>query len=368
MKIIFIVPSLKSGGLERVASILSNEWNRQEGCEVVLITLDSKSPFYKLDSDVQLIQASGKVDSGHPLLKLVKKWFWLRGEVKRLNGSVLLTFGERYNAFVIYALRHLNLPIFAGNRTTPLTSLEGVRGKINPKAYRAAKVVFLQTHRSLEILREKYSGVNFKVMPNPIPSSQVSIDYTLKRILNVGSFTGKKNQIALVRIFAELVPFYPDWQLVFVGEGPKLAEVKQEVSKLGIDVNVVFAGLIKDVASFHQEGSIFAFSSLLEGFPNALGEAMRSGMSVIAFDCLTGPSELIRNGENGFLVEQSNHEEYKRLLGELMRDVTLRNRIGRKAKLDTLELDPNSVAIEYINAFEIVCRDIENKVENKGDW
>lgn len=352
MKIIFIVPSLKSGGLERVASILSNEWSHQEGCEVVLITLDCKPPFYELDSNVKLKQASVKVDSGHPLLKLLKKWFWLRREVKRLDGNIILTFGERYNAFVIYALCNLNIPIFAANRTTPTTSLEGLRGMINPKAYRLAKIVFLQTHRSLEILGEKYSGVRFKVIPNPIPLSQASIDYSLTRILNVGSFTGKKNQIALVRIFAELVPDYPDWQLVFAGEGPKLEEVKQEVSDLGIGANVVFTGLLKDLVSFYQEGSIFAFSSLLEGFPNALGEAMRSGMSVIAFDCLTGPSELIRNGENGFLIELGNNREFKSQLNKLMNNMTLRNKLGEEARRSMQLYNIEHIAERYLKYFK----------------
>ena len=357
MRIIFIVPSLKSGGLERVASMLSNEWSHQKGVDVVLITLDSKPPFYSLDSNVHLIQADVRIDTGYPIIKFLKKWVWLRKEVRRKEADVLLTFGERYNAFVIYALRHLNIPIFVGNRTSPETSLKGFRGKINPKAYRFAKAVFLQTHRSHEMLTFRYSGVNFEVIPNPIEATSATIDYSSKIILNVGSFTGKKNQIALVRIFADLVKVYPYWQLVFAGEGPKLAGVKQEVNNLGIGGSVQFVGLVKEMASFHEQGSIFAFTSLLEGFPNALAEAMRSGLSVIAMDCITGPSELIANGENGFLIEEGNNHEYKQYLGALMGDESLRRSMGQQAQSDTSNLDVSIIAPQYLSSFKRVLKE-----------
>ena len=364
--------------------------------DVTLLTLDAKPPFYDIDPRVTLIQAPKWIDRLGGWRKAVGLWFWLPRQAKAIDPDVILSFGEGYNAFVMARLGFLNRPIFLGNRTTPVTSLRGVRGFINPMFYKKAAGVFVQTQRSIELLSEHYRGTSFSVIPNPIHEVTIAPDLGQKTILNVGSLGGKKNQGELIEIFAGLRADFPDWTLVFAGDGPHRAMLEEKVRVLGLQDRVEFRGVVRDLASLYREASIFAFTSLLEGFPNALGEAMRVGLPVIAYDCITGPSELISHGEDGFLIalEDSTRDvdttvlgvrdmdaqdldaregssrisdasdkealdirykkstnEYKKHLSKLMASKELREHLGRRARQNTEKLSPQRIANLYLAHF-----------------
>lgn len=349
MNLLFVVPSLKAGGLEKVATLLSNQWSRDATIHVTLLTLDSLPPFYEVSSAVRVIQAPPEVDRGAPWIKFLRKRRWLPQRVRQVSPDVILTFGERYNAFVILSLRHLGVPIFAGNRATPLTSLRGMRGRIHPRAYRHAEGVFLQTHRSQELLAPRYPGVRFHVVPNPVEVVSTSIDHANTAILNVGSFTGQKNQIDLIETFSTLADEFPQWTLKFAGDGPKRAAAERRARELGIADRIEFLGRTSNLKEVYEKASVFAFTSLTEGFPNALAEAMRSGLAAVAYDCVTGPAELIRHGRNGFLVDMLDREAYARDLRRLMGDTTLRATLGRQAAIDMAELDVPAISARYLD-------------------
>ena len=75
-----------------------------------------------------------------------------------------------------------------------------------------------------------------------------------------------------------------------------------------------------------------------EGFPNVIGEAMIAGLPVITYDCLAGPSEMIKNGINGILVPLHDNAEYEKNFRILLKDEQLRTRLGAQAKI-TIESD-----------------------------
>lgn len=77
---------------------------------------------------------------------------------------------------------------------------------------------------------------------------------------------------------------------------------------------------------------IFAFTSTSEGFPNALAEAMSAGLAVVAYDCMAGPSDLIDDGVNGYLVPENDEELFKKRLISLIENSELRKHFGQEAK------------------------------------
>src|SRR5690606_17459270 len=147
--------------------------------------------------------------------------------------------------------------------------------------------------------------------------------------LNVGRFSIKKYQDFLLRYFAEIKD--SNWKLVFAGDGERFEENKKLAEELGISNNVVFAGKVQKVEELYGKAKIFAFTSTSEGFPNVLGEAMSAGLACISFDCEAGPSEMIVDEENGFLVPVGDHELYKNRLSQLMQSPELRQKLGAEA-------------------------------------
>lgn len=328
-KIGIIVPSLKAGGLERVATIIANE--SSDLYKIFIITLDAQSPFYELKNSVELIQSPLSISKLWKHFRILTHSIWLRNVIKEANLSVVCSFGEKYNSFVLLSLFGLNIPIFVANRASPLSSIKGFRGFVNPKVYRLAAGVLLQTEKSRSILQERYKFKKVQVIGNPINLNYPKNKQELT-IINVGSIGGNKNQNWLINYFHELdLVIGESWSLHFIGDGPKKEYCENLAIEKGIDEKVRFHGRIKNVEEHYSRASIFAFTSTSEGFPNALAEAMAAGCACIAYDCIAGPSDIIDDGVNGFLIPEGNHDLYKVKLLKLMEDETLRARFGHSA-------------------------------------
>jgi GalNAc-alpha-(1->4)-GalNAc-alpha-(1->3)-diNAcBac-PP-undecaprenol alpha-1,4-N-acetyl-D-galactosaminyltransferase len=182
-------------------------------------------------------------------------------------------------------------------------------------------------------MRKRFRFSRFSVLPNPIelPRNIRPFEKRQRRVINVGRLGGRKNQKALLRAFS-CVEDHSDWSLHFVGDGPDLQALQDFREALGLRNNVSFLGQRSDVNDLLQDSQIFAFTSLTEGFPNALAEAMASGCACISYDCPTGPSDLIEHGVSGFLVDSGNETEYARLLQELLDKPQLRKMLSKNAR------------------------------------
>ena len=120
--------------------------------------------------------------------------------------------------------------------------------------------------------------------------------------------------------------------MTIAGEGPLGEELKQKAIALGLAERVDFAGRVGNLADHWARADVFLFTSLYEGFPNALAEAMANGVAAVAFDCPTGPSELITDGVDGYLVPLGDVEAASARCVELLADPDKRRRFGKLAR------------------------------------
>ena len=146
-------------------------------------------------------------------------------------------------------------------------------------------------------------------------------------------------------IFAGIAEQRPDARFLIVGEGPLEARLKTQASHLGLEDILLFLPRLPGLGGLWPRVSIFLLTSRFEGIPNVLAEAMAHGVASVAFDCPTGPSELIRDGENGFIVPLGDVDAAIRRCVELLEDAELRRRIGGQAE---------AVATRYSRA--VICK------------
>jgi len=130
------------------------------------------------------------------------------------------------------------------------------------------------------------------------------------------------------------------------------SDLEKLVVKFNMQDKIKFLGFKKNVDAYLSRSSIFAFTSESEGYPNALLEAMCSGLACISFDCLAGPSDMIINGENGFLVEMNNILDYQQKLEQLMNDKALRDKFSNKALELNLSHNPDLIMKNFILQIE----------------
>ena len=127
--------------------------------------------------------------------------------------------------------------------------------------------------------------------------------------------------------------------------------------ELGCQEKIDFLGIVKDVKRLYSKSAIFAFTSTLEGFPNALAEAMAAGCACISFDCVAGPSDIIDDGINGILIPVGNDTLYKEKLQLLMEDQGLRERFSIAAKEKMNQFEASYISNKFYN---FITEEVEN--------
>ncbi|MFZ4455595.1 MAG: glycosyltransferase family 4 protein [Bacteroidales bacterium] len=350
-KICLVIPSLLPGGMERVMSELATYFS-QTGSEVHLVLYGLKpSVFYFISSNIEVHIPNWAFDNAKRTWHTIKRMAYLRKEVKTIHPDVVLSFGEYWNNFGLLSLWGLNTPIFVSDRCQPDKSLGKLHDSMRKYLYPTAKGVVAQTSIAKEIYYKQSLNKNIRVIGNPIRSidSTSCINSREKIVLSVGRLIESKHHDMLIDIFLQIN--LPEWKLVIVG-GDALKEngysrLMRKIVESGAEDRVVLTGNISNVDEYYLKSSIFAFTSSSEGFPNAIGEAMSAELSVVAFDCIAGPSDMIEDGKNGFLVPLFEKELFAQRLKFLMENGDMRMEMGKYAQSSMSRFTVEKIGREF---------------------
>lgn len=337
LKICLAIPSLKTGGMERVMSAIANDFVQRDNVEVHLLLFGKQRDiFYDISPDVIVHRPSFVFRNKARIFNTLKTMIFIRQEIKRIDPYSVLSFGDYWNNLVLLSCLGLNRKIFVSDRGKPCIDSNRLQHILRVYLYPKASGVITQTNTAKEIYSQVYKNKNMVVIGNPF--EVLDFGYTLREkiILSVGRLQNTKHFDRLIRLFSDIYRKYPDWKLVIVG-GDTMRQnnsyiLQRLVNDLELTDNVVLAGNQKDIFSFYKRSSIFAFTSSSEGFPNVIGEAMSSGLPVVSYDCIAGPSDMIENGKNGFLVPVFDDEMMKKHLMFLIENDDKRKEMGAYAK------------------------------------
>ena len=345
LKIALIIPSIEAGGAERVMTQLADYFSAAHNAKVHLLLMIKADRFYQVSENVIIHEPVFDYNSFSRLNFTLRIMAYLRGKVIEIAPDVALSFGGRYNGFVLLTTMFLKIPVFISDRSRPSISYGKLLDFCNKVIYKRAAGIIAQTQLARELTYQRTGNQNIKVIGNPIREIKKTAQSRKSIILNVGRFIYSKQQMILLEMFAKIRPI--GWSLVFVGDGPQLNSVKARASELAICRQVIFAGRKKNVDTYYHSAEIFAFTSISEGFPNALGEAMNTPLACISFDCEAGPADLIDDGDNGFLIPVNNLELYEKRLRQLIADDNLRKRFRKSAMNKMTQFSLESIGEQY---------------------
>lgn len=179
-------------------------------------------------------------------------------------------------------------------------------------------------------------GVRIEQIPNPLPAADVPPPLAPTRsrepiVIAAGRLVRAKGYDRLIDAFARIADDHPEWELRIYGDGKWEDRLRRQIDDQRMDGRVRLMGNTRHVEKEMAKASVFALSSRFEGFPMVLLEAMRQGLPIAAFDCHTGPAELITHDQNGLLVPQDDIAALAKTLNDLITDEARRQRLGDQA-------------------------------------
>lgn len=358
MKITFVTSTLTSGGAERVISLLANNFS-ERGYEVEMIALTSISPdYYSLNPNVKFIHAD-KVSKGGLLGEL----WWFRRHIKKEQPDVVIAFMEAVYEFVLLALLGTKVPVISSERLDPaliswprkvlrwlllptttahVVQTQHIKQYYNQRIQKKTHIIYNPVNEKVFQVKvdglkvkegEEVKGDRLKVKDGvEVKGEGLKIkDERLNRIISVGRLYPQKNQKMMIEAFAKIAPKFPEWSLVIYGEGYLREDLESLVERLKVKDKVLLPGRCETVIEEVAKSKVFCLSSDYEGMSNAMIEALCVGTPVISTK-VSGTDELIRDGENGLLVDIGDTEGLAQAFERLLSNQELREQLGKEGQ------------------------------------
>lgn len=346
MKILIFMNSLAGGGAERTAATLANYWALR-GWPVTVATLAPEcEDFYVLDPLIRRVSMNLSGTSNNivvGLLQNVLRVLALRRIIKQIRPKIVLSMMSTPNvllAFASYGIANLNT-VGSERCYPPHFPLGMIWRALRERMYGRLSAVVALTHECAEWIKMHSSATRIPVIPNaavwPLPTNSPIIPTASvcgserKILLAVGRLDVVKNFAVLISVFAEIAGELPDWDLVILGDGPERLSLEAGIRTTMLVERIFVPGIAGNMGDWYSRADLFAMSSLSEGFPNVLAEALAHGLPAVSFDCDTGPRDIIRQGVDGLLVTPGDSAALRKSLECLMSDHELREHMAARA-------------------------------------
>lgn len=187
---------------------------------------------------------------------------------------------------------------------------------------------------SVEKIELLINSVNTETfLPRPKPPAllrEFSVSESQQVIVHVASQLPVKDQITLIRAFQLVHKRLPETLLLLVGDGPERAKLESLTSELGLQGKVIFAGIRKDISELLNLADLFVLSSLMEGTPVSLLEAMASGVPPVVTR-VGGNPVVVQDDINGLIVEPKDAEGMADAMIRILTDQSLHTRFRENA-------------------------------------
>lgn len=364
--IVFYIGWLYKGGAERVVVNLADYFH-QQGWKVYIVTPKKHETEYKISDGIDRV-ISDLADSevtGSRIKNLRARIRKLRQVFMECKPNVIVSFLGKNNFMAIQAAKPLGIPVVVSVRSDPQREYKNfaMRVLVKPMFKRASGVI-LQTQEAMNYFPQSIRKKSV-ILPNSLKPAFVKPYYDGERIpviVTAGRFDDNKNQILLIKAFQEIAADYPQVELRLYGEGPAQSKWEQYISE-NISYNIAsrihFMGVRDNLEELIYQDSIFVLTSIVEGMPNALIEAMALGLAVISTDCpCGGPRELIGNNENGILIKSyTDPRELADALRRVLSDKKLAWRLSQNAYRKTREYLPEVVNAQWREYLQSLMKD-----------
>ena len=392
-KILMVMPVMKGGGAERVASLLLNEFSRNGyNCEFLLTSSKKEDVINRdLSPDIPISSVFSDKKNGmffkvaELLASLLCKPFEMLGinvpayfaflsfffqyhnEIKALReklktepDTTVISFLQPSVPMTLIAAKRLPNKVVISERGDPKRLLKKRYGyNFIKKYYQRANAVVYQTNDAMAAYPDNISAKG-TVIFNPI-NNKLPEPYFGERERYITTFcrvSRQKNLPMLVQAFANFHKEFSDYRLKIIGEPQNdddrasLNETKALADKLGVTDYIDFEPFSSKVHDLIIRDAMYVNSSDYEGMSNAMLEAMAIGMPVVCTDCpIGGANAVIENGINGMLAKVGDPEDFANAIIKVLSDKKLAESLSLNAAKIRDELSLENISKKWMELF-----------------
>ncbi len=343
-KICIAIHGLAYAGAERVAASWANYLVKQ-GHSVAVVVYAWGEDAYDLDERVRVLPIAGTEEEYFQLSKVAQLWR-IRKIIRKERPQILISFLPKMQINMMLATLGMRIRRIETIRNNPWIDkdVEGKRTLWNLCFIRSDRIVVQTKEQSLyfpERLQKKCVVISNPISKDFLEHQKLYGDEAIRKFVAVARINTQKNYPMMLRAFAAAEEQIPGCTLDIHGAG--VPEVMQELSvlidQLGLDGKVRLCGWTRNSAELLSRYDAFLMSSDYEGMPNALAEAMATGLICLSTDCKTGPKDMIDSGKNGFLAKTGDEQSFAEGIKAITQlDLQQRKAMGTAARKKILAM------------------------------
>lgn len=345
MNICFNIGTLSYSGAEKIMYHMIKEFLAR-GDSVSIILMSRDKPCDGIEGVKQYPIYGLYAKKKNKVVRTLKSHKCLREIIRANKFDVVLSFGVIFNVDIAEACRWEKTKLVLCERNDPLydphSKLLRLRRKIS---YKRADAFVFQTEEIKNFFPDSIRKKSV-VIPNFIEQTiPVNMRYKPERpVLATAARLDdrQKDQSSMIRAFEKFYRTHREYILEFYGDGPDKTKLEALSKKLSIEDHVKFIGRVKNPMEHIRNTKAFVISSIYEGMPNSLIEAMAYGMPCISSDCSGGGARaIIKNGENGILFDVGDIDAMADAMCKVCDNSTYAGKLAKKAAdiNETLRMD-----------------------------
>lgn len=348
-----------SGGGERVAVSLANELTKKYEVHLIGITTKQSDLFFGINSQVKYSNFfDHRVHLSKNILKISKmlKKYFLDNEIEVAFGIGIFS-----NIFLSLSGIGISTKVVLCDHTNSITANRELSKKVQRYVGTklADKIITLtQEDRKNYIRKYGISENRIAYIYNWKENRLSNIPYNDEstKIVTVGRFDYQKGYDYLIQVAKKVLAKMPDWTWEIYGSGKQdeVDKIRDLITENDLQDKLVIKGLEKNQDLIYGDKGIYVMTSRYEGLPLVLLEAQQYNLPIVSFRCPTGPSEIVEDGVNGYLIDCYDTDKMSEKLLELMKNDDLRQSFSDHAK-DTMDkFDKNKILNQWIELIETI--------------
>lgn len=348
LKIAIVAYTLKAGGLERVVSNLSFLFD-ELGFEVNLFVLKNEIE-YPFKGKLHVYDLN---DADSFLVKM-NKYMKLKNDIQKGDFNFILDHRYRLNSMMEFFWTKY---IYKNQKPIYFIHSSDLANYVNKNLIVKSDTKFIAVSEGIaDKVKFIFPKIDVETFYNPVEVLEVNTEFTEindNYILAVGRMddSNVKQFDVLIDCYSKSILPKKEIKLLILGTGPKLNELKKQVSYLNLDNLVVFKGFEPEIYSFYINAKYLVLSSKYEGLGMVLIESLQCETPVISYDCDFGPNEIIQNNFNGLLVENQNKEKLIEAMNLLVEDEDLYKKCKTNAKQSVEKFSKENISKKWVRYF-----------------